>query len=1167
MNKQKAHPIVRVSTVVVLVFSLFGILAFLLLPHPTAIAANEPVAVWLTLEDESKKLSQEPNLSFQAGSGSAAYEIQVNQERVYQQFEGAGAAMTDSSAWLIMNAISQTERNALMANLFTGAGDGINLSYVRVPMGASDFALSSYTYNDMPSGQTDPTLANFSIAHDEAYIIPALQQARSLNPQLRLMGSPWSAPAWMKENKSLNGGSLSPQFFDAFATYHVKFAEAYGAHGLPIDSLTPQNEPQHTTGSYPTMLMSADDQKTFVRDHLGPAIATAGLQTRLLVLDHNWNLINYPLAILADPAAKSYVAGTGFHCYGGDVTNQSSVYNAHPDKGIWFTECSGGGWSTDFGDNMTWNMKNLVVGNFRNWGKSLLLWNLALDENDGPQNGGCNNCRGVVTINQATQAIDYNVEYYVLGHVTKFVDPGAYRIDSTPFVDGQPENVAFQNPDGSIVLIVHATQAATFDVAWQGQHFTYSLPAQGTVTFKWNGNGVPAVGGVLQEFEAEGTYYEVWNATATLSNTARFGTYSLAMTGSGDWHTVGAYLNNHPVDARSFGDLCFWVYDTTGSNTVALKLVDSNGANQEIWSDTFPTPGTTTLNDWVQLCADVSAFTNVDLSALDSVQFTAFPGGTFLFDQITATMPGVNIRKSVALTQDPVQPGDVITYTIVVENGGTATAHDVRITDTLPAYVNGPQVDVTETISAQQAVTITWPVTVALNAPLGDTITNTAHFSHSTATGSDAVAFKMAPRPLGLLQAFEQEGTYYEVWNATLSLGNVAYAGLHALRMEGSGEWHTAGAYLYDRPIDATIYDKLCFQVYDTGGSGNTIAFKLVDGSGTSQEIWSDAFGNPTTAQNEWVEMCFDVSAYDQVDLTNLDSVQFTTYWGNPYYFDNVRGTLSLLSISKQVTLTHPIMPGDPLTYTISVANLGTAPAENVRVTDTLPAGLIGANLDETYTIAPNDSVVITIPARIQDDAWGMTITNTAFYSHTSSVGSAQAALTTAFAAADVFQDFEYPGSTYEAFNATVGITTTVTHSGEQAMFMVGSGEWHTGGAYAYNRPRDISSYKYLCFWIYDGYADKNTTALKLVDQNGASQETWSDWDAHSDNPNTHTSLNAWVKMCFNLSAYDLVDQTKIDSVQFTTYWGGPYYFDDVTLADRITNPNKVYLPVVDCAP
>jgi glucosylceramidase len=619
--------------------------------------SNVSVEVWLTLADGSKKLSHEADLAFTAGPGTGTV-LNVNPNILYQRLEGVGAAMTDSSAWLIHTKLTEDQRKTLMEKLFTRIGDGIGLSYLRLPMGASDFALNSYTYDDMPTGQTDPTLANFSISHDTAYIIPTLKQALVLNPELKFMGSPWSAPAWMKTNEQLNAGALLPEYRQAFADYQVKFIQAYAAAGIPIDALTPQNEPMNENSSYPTMSMPADDQKVFVRDYLGPALAGAGLDTKILVLDHNWDLANYPVAILNDPQALAYVDGAAFHCYAGQVQNQSKVHAAYPDQGVWFTECSGGAWSTDFGDNVSWNLHNLVIGNFRNWGKSLLLWNIALDENAGPKNGGCDNCRGVVTINQSTGAVTYNEEYYILGHVSKFVDPGAYRAETTNYEDGQPENVAFLNPDGSLVLIVHSTAATTFDVEWGGRHFTYSLPAKGTVTFKWNTGSTPgatatspptptpaptltpAPVGVLQSFEAEETYYADYQATTSLTTEVVHGGASSlkSFSETGTWHTVGAYLEDRPVNVSDLDRICLWVYDTTAAdNTLGFRLVDASGTSQELWSDhaVVGSNPKTVKNTWVQMCFKLEPYTLVNLAELDKVQMAMYWAGTYYFDDIT----------------------------------------------------------------------------------------------------------------------------------------------------------------------------------------------------------------------------------------------------------------------------------------------------------------------------------------------------------------------------------------------------------------------------------------------------------------------------------------------------------------------------------------------------
>ncbi len=621
------------------------------------------IEVWLTLGDKSKLLSDEPGLTFTPGTPASGHTIRVDPGVLYQQFEGAGAAMTDSSAWLIMNKLRGPARRELLQNLFTRHGSGIGLSYLRVPMGASDFALQDYTYDDLPAGQTDPALEHFSIEHDKAYILPALKLAIEFNPQLGLLGTPWSPPAWMKKGAQLHGSSLLPEFFQAFADYHVRFVQAYADEGVRIAAITPQNEPLFATDGYPTMYMSARDQQTFVRDHLGPALRAAGLETKILIFDHNWDLADYPLTVLEDPAAAAFVDGVAFHCYGGDVLAQSQAHAQHPDKGIWFTECSGGRWATDFGANLAWNVKNLVIGNFRNWGKSLLLWNLALDENDGPTNGGCENCRGVVTINSSKGQVIYNEEYYVLGHVTKFVDPGAYRVESNSG-NGAPDNVAFLNPDGSLVVMAYSDSAVDLNVAWNGKFFPYHLPAGGVVTFKWQAGTLPVAtvtpvatatprplpapgrvpsSNLLLDFEAGAEIYAVQNAQADLGRIAHSDQVSLlSSSSSGEWHIVGADFPQ-PLDLSGFEKLCFWVYDTTdgengkADNTIGVRLEDSAGGRQEVWTDHAGAGSNprTVRNSWVQMCIALSAYDRVEITHVAAIALETYWAGDVYFDEIS----------------------------------------------------------------------------------------------------------------------------------------------------------------------------------------------------------------------------------------------------------------------------------------------------------------------------------------------------------------------------------------------------------------------------------------------------------------------------------------------------------------------------------------------------
>jgi glucosylceramidase len=443
-------------------------------------------AVWLTTPDQSRLLAPQPGMAFGDDQhGAAAYTLDVDDETRFQEIAGFGAAVTGSAAHL-MHSLKAEDRAGLIRSLFDSEA-GIGLSFVRVPMGASDFSLRSYTYSDLPAGERDPGLLGFSIDPDRAEILPVLRLARAMNPALRVMASPWTAPAWMKTGGKLEGGSLRPDAFGVYAQYFRRFIEAYEAEGVPIYAVTVQNEPRHEA-AYPSMRMEPGEQVSFVRDHLGPAFAAHGIGARILAWDHNWDDAEYALEVLADAGASRYIAGTAFHCYAGDVAAQSRVHQAFSSKEIFFTECSGGNWAPDFRTNLVWNLKHLVIGATRNWSRSVLLWNLALDPAGGPVNGGCSDCRGVVTVDPATGRVQRNVEYYVLGHASKFVQPGAVRVASSDVDQAGVDNVAFLNPDGSRVLIALNSTGGprSFRVRWRERSFVYELPGASAATFVWS---------------------------------------------------------------------------------------------------------------------------------------------------------------------------------------------------------------------------------------------------------------------------------------------------------------------------------------------------------------------------------------------------------------------------------------------------------------------------------------------------------------------------------------------------------------------------------------------------------------------------------------------------------------------------------------------------------
>ncbi|QDT69622.1 O-Glycosyl hydrolase family 30 [Planctomycetes bacterium MalM25] len=449
----------------------------------SAAAPAPGVNVWITSGDQSRLFAQQPDIVFGPGGGNT---ITIDPTDRYQTMEGYGAAVTNSSASLLQNQLSVGQRERLMDDLFSPT-EGAGLNYLRLAIGASDFTADGfYTYNDLPAGQTDGPQSNFSLDPDRATILPSLDDARAVNPAIRLMGSPWSAPAWMKTSGSLIGGGLAPQWRGSYATYLRKFAEAYAAEGHPIDSLTLQNEPLFTPGDYPGMAMSAVEQIDLVKNYVGPTFAASRLDTKLIAYDHNWDNTAYPIEVLNDAGARQHLAGTAFHGYAGDVSAQSTVRDAHPDKAIYFTEITGGDFAPDFENNLVWYARNLLIGGARNWGSTVMLWNLALDENSGPHQGGCNDCRGVVTIDSASGAITHNEEFYSLAHASRFVQPGATRIGSNS-LDNLLETVAFENPDGSRALLVLNPTGSTqpLRVVDGGDRFVHDVPARSLATFTW----------------------------------------------------------------------------------------------------------------------------------------------------------------------------------------------------------------------------------------------------------------------------------------------------------------------------------------------------------------------------------------------------------------------------------------------------------------------------------------------------------------------------------------------------------------------------------------------------------------------------------------------------------------------------------------------------------
>jgi glucosylceramidase len=454
--------------------------ALALLPLPSL---AQDTSLWLTKPDHSAQLAeQSPKLAF-SKEAPAGQVIDVNSAKTFQTIDGFGFALTGGSAMLLHH-MDAAKRAALLHNLFASEGDGIGVSYLRVTVGSSDMNDHVYSYDDLAEGQTDPDMQHFSLAPDEADVIPVLKEILAINPKIKILASPWSAPLWMKTTGKAQGGVLLPEYFSAYAKYWVKYIEGMKDHGITIDALTIQNEPLNEKNT-PSMVMLAPEQADFIEHDLGPAFQKAGIKTKILLYDHNLDHLAYVTSILKDPAAAKYIDGSAWHLYGGKVEAMTQVHDAFPTKNIYFTEQSVNDRPGATSMNVAGPVARVIIGVTRNWSRNVLLWNLAADPNAGPHtdNGGCPVCYGALTIDGDN--VTRLVGYYVIGHASKFVPPGSVRIDSND-LDRLP-NVAFKTPDGKTALIVSNPTDGTqnFAVRENGKAFTTSLEAGAVGTYVW----------------------------------------------------------------------------------------------------------------------------------------------------------------------------------------------------------------------------------------------------------------------------------------------------------------------------------------------------------------------------------------------------------------------------------------------------------------------------------------------------------------------------------------------------------------------------------------------------------------------------------------------------------------------------------------------------------
>jgi glucosylceramidase len=531
------------------------------------------VSIVVTTNDQTMQLTPQSTVSFSTASGGSNV-VYLDETQVYQPIEGFGAATTDSAMYLLNEVAQPAQLSQAMNNLFTRQGNGIGLSFLRNPMGASDLARSVYSFDDN-NGQADPTLAHFSIAHDQVDIIPLILKAKQLNPQIKIMANPWSPPGWMKDSDSMIGGSLLSSMYTPFADYFVDYVQAYAAAGVNVDYISLQNEPLYVPTNYPGMCMPAvlsssdcptsqTNQATALFSYVAPALTAAGLNTKVLVYDHNWDRPDYPENVLSNQNL-SQIAGVAWHGYASTPGAMTPVQNMFSSVGTYETEHSG---SITNSDQTRLDFEEITQC-MRNWARAYVKWSLALDENNGPHTGGCSTCTPIVTVNSATGNITYGSEYYTMGNFSKYVLPGANRIYSSNAAG--IVTAAFVNPapDNSRILVAFndSSQAQTFQVQWGTQSFTYTLPSLGGATFTWAGTQsaqTPAYTvSAVSQIQASS-----FNSTAGNNTPGNYLTWGLETELTSD--TNGGY----DVGFASGGD--YAVYNNvdfgTGVSTVAARL-------------------------------------------------------------------------------------------------------------------------------------------------------------------------------------------------------------------------------------------------------------------------------------------------------------------------------------------------------------------------------------------------------------------------------------------------------------------------------------------------------------------------------------------------------------------------------------------------------------------
>lgn len=495
--------------------SMRSVIAFCVVCAGTLVAqTSTPIQIesWVTAPDRSSLFQKQVNRIEFHGRNNAGWRggqtIVIDETTQMQSMDGFGFALTGGSAEHLVK-MSEEARAAVLHELFSPEGNNVGVSYLRLSIGASDLNSFVFSYDDLAPGETDKELKHFSLAQDTKDVIPVLKEILAIRPDIKILGSPWSAPAWMKANNNVRGGALKEECYPAYALYLVKYIQEMKKAGIAIDAITIQNEPLNSKNT-PSMPWLVDQQLNFLKNYLYPAFIKAEVKTKVILFDHNCDRADYPLVLLSDPVISQFADGSGFHHYGGDMGAMSTVHMARPDKNVYFTEqmVTEAPGSTTIA--IAAAVKRMIIDTARNWSKNVILWNLAADPGNGPHtdNGGCSMCQGAITIDKDT--VSRNIAYYTIAHASKFVRPGSFRIGSTNRGDRTVTitedeerpglkratvienvqvlpNVAFKTPDGKIVLIVvnDTLSVGSFSVQYRGQIANIQLQPGAAGTYVW----------------------------------------------------------------------------------------------------------------------------------------------------------------------------------------------------------------------------------------------------------------------------------------------------------------------------------------------------------------------------------------------------------------------------------------------------------------------------------------------------------------------------------------------------------------------------------------------------------------------------------------------------------------------------------------------------------